>query len=57
MLYVLLYVVFTIVIAYGSRVVHRNRHRSRTWWALERIRSAMAYEGDPGPYKPKAGAA
>jgi len=31
--------------------IHRNRNRSKYYWFAERIRSCLAYDGDPGPWK------
>ncbi len=48
-------IVLLVVAMIGLRLwaswVRRNRNRSRFMWVQERLRSAMAYEGDPGPYK------
>lgn len=32
-------------------VVYLRRKWNRFWWALNRVRACIAYEGDPGPWR------
>lgn len=50
---ILLMVLGLIMFRKGCLYVFRNKNKSKLMWNLNRIRSSLAYEGDPGPYKDK----
>lgn len=47
---VLAIIIGLIALQEWARLAHRNQCRSKFWWSMERIRSCLAYEGDPGPW-------